>query len=441
MLFIDRTDAGRHLAQQLRHLRGTQAVVLGLPRGGVPVAFEVAEELHAQLDVIVVRKLGLPFQPEYGFGAIGEDGVRVIDHDVVRQADLTGPQIREVEAREHALLDRRLRQLRGDHPPVPLTGRTVVIVDDGIATGSTARAACLVARARGASRVILAVPVGAVPALTALRQNADEIVCLHTLTRSFAVGECYGDFSQVSDDQVAILLGKAATFLARPDRESPDPQEVMLNVGGARLTGSLVLPDQPVGVVVFAHASGSSRHSPRHQFVAGRLLRAGLGSLQVDLLTPDEELRRAYVFNVPLLAARLAGITGWLRSEPSTAVLPFGYYGTSTGAAAAAWCAAATPPLPVSAIVSRGGRADLAQPRLAQVQAPTLLIVGGADRPVLDLNRQAQQRLTCQNRLEVIPGASHLFEEPGALEEVASLARDWFACHFTRLVGAIAASG
>ncbi len=178
MFFVDRADAGRHLARRLRYLGGADVVVLGLPRGGVPVAFEVAGELHAPLDVVVVRKLGVPFQPEYGFGAIGEGGARIVDDYVARQAGLTGPEIAEVEARERVLLDRRVSQLRGGHPPVPLAGRTVIIVDDGIATGSTARAACLVARARGASRVILAAPVGSTAGTAALRRAADEVVCL-----------------------------------------------------------------------------------------------------------------------------------------------------------------------------------------------------------------------------------------------------------------------
>jgi putative phosphoribosyl transferase len=436
MLFVDRTDAGRHLAHRLRHLRGPDVVVLGLPRGGVPVAFEVAEELHAPLDVIVIRKLGVPFQPEYGFGAIGEGGVRVVDDYVVRWARLTGPQIAEVEARERILLDRRVGQLRGDNPPVPLAGRTVIIVDDGIATGSTARAACLVARARGASRVILAAPVGSVEGTAALRRAADEVVCLHTPARFYAIGESYGDFSQVSDEEVTILLGKAAAWLAGPGSGHPDPAEVVLNIAGTRLPGSLVVPDRAVGLVVFAHGSGSSRHSPRNRFVAGALNRAGLGTLLADLLTVNEELSRAYVFNITLLAARLAGITGWLRSQPATAAIPLGYFGASTGAAAAMWAAAGRPPLPVAAIVSRGGRPDLAGRRLAQVRAPTLLIVGGADELVLDLNRQAQAQLTCENRLEVIPGATHLFAEPGALEQVADLAREWFTRHFAQLASA-----
>jgi putative phosphoribosyl transferase len=431
MLFVDRTDAGRHLAQRLRQLRGADVAVLGLPRGGVPVAFEVAEELHAPLDVIVVRKLGVPFQPECGFGAIGEGGVRIVDNYVVQQIRLTDAQIAEVEARERAQLDPRVGQLRGDNPPVSLAGRTVIIVDDGIATGLTARAACLVARARGASRVIFAVPVGSVEGTAALLRTADEVVCLHTPARFSAVGEWYGDFGQVTDEEVTVLLGKAAA--AGAGSMDSDPAEVMLNIGGARLPGSLVIPDRASGLVVFAHGSGSSRHSPRNRFVAAALNRAGLGTLLVDLLTGDEELSRAYVFNIPLLAARLAGITGWLRSEPATAAIPLGYFGASTGAAAALWAAGASPPLPVAAIVSRGGRPDLAGRRLAQVKAPTLLVVGGADQPVLDLNRQAQTLLMCLNRLEVIPGATHLFEEPGALEQVADLARDWFTHHFDRL--------
>jgi putative phosphoribosyl transferase len=439
MMFVDRTDAGRHLAPRLRHLRGADVVVLGLPRGGVPVAFEVAEELRAPLDVIVVRKLGVPFQPEYGFGAIGEGGVRIIDDHVVRQTRLTGELMAEVESRERAVLNHRVSQLRGDHPPVPLAGRTVVIVDDGIATGSTARAACLVARARGASRVIVAVPVGPAEEAAALRGDADEVICVRTQARFSAIGQWYGDFSQVTDAEVTSLLGKAAA-LAGPGRPDPDPAKVMLNIAGARLPGSLVIPERAAGLVVFAHGSGSSRHSPRNQFVAAALNRAGLGTLLVDLLTGDEELSRAHVFNVPLLAARLAGITGWLRSEPATAATPLGYFGASTGAAAALWAAAASPPLPVSAIVSRGGRPDLASQRLARVQAPTLLIVGGADRLVLDLNRQAQRQLTCENRLEVIPGATHLFEEPGALEQVADLARSWFTRHFARLISTEAVS-
>ena len=211
MLFADRADAGRQLAQRLAHLKGTDAVVLALPRGGGPVAFEVARGLQAPLNVIVVRKLGVPFQPEHGFGAIGEDGAMIIDDRVVRLARLTRQEIASVERRERDRLNRRLGRLRGDRPPVPLAGRTAVVVDDGIATGSTARAACLVARARGAARVIVAVPVGSAQAAASLRRDADEVICLHTPVPFAAIGDWYADFSQVADAEVARLLGQALT--------------------------------------------------------------------------------------------------------------------------------------------------------------------------------------------------------------------------------------
>jgi len=209
MLFTDRTDAGRQLARRLRYLRGDDPVVLGLPRGGVLVAFEVAISLRAPLDVIVVRKLGVPFEPEYAFGAIGEGGARVIDA-VIWRTWLTEVEVAAVEARERAELDRLVRLLRGGRPPVPLAGRTVVIVDDGIATGATARAACQVARARGAARVVVAAPVGPLDAVALLRRDADEVVCAN-IPRSFsAIGEWYADFTQTADDEVRALLEKAA---------------------------------------------------------------------------------------------------------------------------------------------------------------------------------------------------------------------------------------
>jgi putative phosphoribosyl transferase len=438
MLFVDRADAGRQLARRLLNLRGTDAVVVALPRGGVPVAAEVARGLRAPLDVIVVRKLGVPFQPECGFGAIGEGGATVIDDDVVRQARLTRQAIVGMEARERARLDRRVAQLRGGRPPVPLAGRIAVVVDDGIATGSTARAACLVARARGASRVIVAVPVGAAEAIASLRHDADEVVCLHSPAPFVAIGDWYQDFSQVADAEVTGLLGQAVMCPESRDA-APDPTEVTVDAGGVPLPGSLVIPPDAGGLVVFVHGSGSGRHSPRNQFVAAGLNRAGLGTLLVDLLTPDEELSRANVFNVALLAARLAAITRWLRDQPGIAAVPLGYFGADTGTAAALAAATATPRLPVTAIVSRSGRPDLVGGRLAMVRIPTLLIVGGADTMVLDLNQRAQTQLKCESRLAVVPGATHLFPESGALSQVTDLAADWFGRHLAR-TGAIAAA-
>jgi pimeloyl-ACP methyl ester carboxylesterase len=191
----------------------------------------------------------------------------------------------------------------------------------------------------------------------------------------------------------------------------------------------LRVPEGARGLVLFAHGSGSSSRSPRNRYVAGALNEAGLGTLLFDLLTPEEEADRANVFDVELLASRLLLATERVRESPDTAELPLGYFGASTGAAAALW-AAAEPGSGVAAVVSRGGRPDLAAPRLAAVRAPTLLIVGGRDELVLELNRQAQRELGGETRLEVVPGATHLFEEPGALDRVADLAAEWFARHF-----------
>ncbi|MEV7807127.1 phosphoribosyltransferase family protein [Microbispora sp. NPDC088329] len=210
-MFVDRRDAGLRLGERLRRLPGMQdAVVLGLPRGGVPVAFQVARALGAPLDVIVVRKLGVPYQPELGFGAIGEGGVRVMNPDVVRLANITGGEMAEVERHERAELERRARRFRGDREPVDLAGRTVIVVDDGIATGGTARAACRVARAHGASRVVLAVPVGAPETIASLRRDADEVVCLDTPDHFYAIGAWYDDFTQASDEDVVECLRQAA---------------------------------------------------------------------------------------------------------------------------------------------------------------------------------------------------------------------------------------
>ncbi|MEN3534735.1 phosphoribosyltransferase [Microbispora sp. ZYX-F-249] len=210
-MFVDRRDAGLRLGERLRGLPGAEdAVVLGLPRGGVPVAFHVARALGAPLDVIVVRKLGVPYQPELGFGAIGEGGVRVLNPDVLRLANVSRDEMAEVERRERAELERRARRFRGDRTPVDLAGRTVIVVDDGIATGGTARAACQVARAHGASRVVLAVPVGAPETIASLRRDADEVVCLDTPDHFYAIGAWYDDFSQTRDEDVIECLRQAA---------------------------------------------------------------------------------------------------------------------------------------------------------------------------------------------------------------------------------------
>ncbi|HEU5036548.1 MAG TPA: phosphoribosyltransferase family protein [Nocardioides sp.] len=207
-MFEDRAEAGRRLATLLRGNRGADLVVLGLPRGGVPVAAEVARALDAPLDVIVVRKLGVPSHPELAMGAVGEGGVEVVDGDIVRRAHVDPEQLAEVESRERAVVAARVAELRRGRPPLDLIGRVAVIVDDGIATGSTAAAACGVARSLGASRVVVAAPV-APPGLTAVGLDADELVCLERPWDFQAVGTYYRDFTPTTDREVAELLTAA----------------------------------------------------------------------------------------------------------------------------------------------------------------------------------------------------------------------------------------
>ena len=441
MVFADRDDAGRRLAARLGHLRGEPVVVLGLPRGGVPVAFQVARALGAPLDVIVVRKLGVPFQPELGMGAVGEDGVRVISPEIVDLAGVSQNQLAAVQAREQAEVDARAGWYRPVRPREPLDGRVAVVVDDGIATGSTARAACQVARAAGAAQVVLAVPVAPPGWQARIGADADELVCVGTPRGFRAIGQFYARFPQLSDEEVIACLERAAAppspaqaSIVRAAAAADPPgreQVVRPKAGVVRLAGYLTVPEDAPGIVVFAHGSGSSRRSPRNRHVAGVLTEAGLGTLLVDLLTPEEEADRANVFDIGLLAGRLAEVTRWLRAQPGAARAAVGYFGASTGAAAALW-AAAEPGAGISAVVSRSGRPDLARLRLTVVTAPTLLIVGGRDEVVLDLNRRAQAELRCENGLAVVPGATHLFEEPGTLDATAGLARDWFISHLMR---------
>lgn len=204
---------------------------------------------------------------------------------------------------------------------------------------------------------------------------------------------------------------------------------VWMPVGPVTLEGDLAIPEGARGIVVFAHGSGSSRRSPRNRFVAQLLRKGGLATLLFDLLTQEEEVMDMWSghlrFNIGLLADRLVGVTDWVTGNPDTQSLRVGYFGASTGAAAAL-VAAADRPAVVRAVVSRGGRPDLAGPALPRVHAPTLLIVGGADVPVITLNEEALAKLRVEKRLAIVPGATHLFEEPGALEEVARLALDWF---------------
>jgi predicted phosphoribosyltransferase/alpha-beta hydrolase superfamily lysophospholipase len=414
--FTDRRQAGRLLAP-LVAAATTAPVVIGLARGGVVVAAEVARALGAELDALAVRKIGHPWQPEYAIGAVAPGG-----EPFLRSADgLTPAQVAAAAAQARVAAARLDEALHARYARVPVAGREVVLVDDGLATGATMVAACRWARAEGAARIVVAVPAAPTATVEALRREADEVVAIHAVESFGAVGFWYERFDQVDTDGVLRLLDAAR-------EPAPVDEAVEIPADGVALPGDLTLAAGAAGLVVFAHGSGSSRRSTRNRQVASTLQQGGLGTLLFDLLTHDEAADRANVFDVPLLARRLAAAVDRALALPGCEELPVGLFGASTGAAAALWAAADLGP-PVRAVVSRGGRPDLAATRLRDVRAPTLLVVGGADPVVLDLNRQALDLLRCERRLEVVPGATHLFEEPGTLERVADLARDWFLAH------------
>jgi putative phosphoribosyl transferase len=463
-VFRDRDEAGRLLGEGLLGYRGHDVVVLALPRGGVPVAYHVARALDAPLDVFLARKLGAPMHPELGMGALTEGGLRVLDPAIVRLVGATPAQLERVVEREEAELRRRVARYRGDRPLPDVAGKVVVLVDDGIATGGTARAALRDLRQRGAAKLVLATPVGAHDACLALRADADEVFCLDTPAWFHAIGEWYQDFHQLEDDDVIEILARAhrerpapaaaqAPMPPAPWEASPVPpaaparathaappvptaRAMKLRVGEVALDADVTVPANARGLVLFAHGSGSGRHSPRNKAVANTLVGAGFGTVLFDLLTPGEELVDSMTgrlrFDIGLLSRRLIGVIDVVGRDPDLASLPIATFGASTGAAAAL-VAAAERPEQVRAVVSRGGRPDLGGDALLRVRAPVLLIVGGRDAPVLDLNRSALKALRGLSALAIVPGATHLFEEPGALEEVARLAVAWLGQHLAAL--------
>lgn len=436
MEYANRTEAGQRLGARMRSYSEEQPVVVGMPRGGVPVAIEVAKSLHAPFDIAVVRKLGAPGQSEFAIGAVAEGGIQIV-HPAAREASgATDDQLARTLRRERAELERRASVYRAECPKRDLNGRTAILVDDGLATGSTAIAAARSLRDRGAKKVILAVPVCPPESLEhPLDDSIDRVVSLMTPSPFFGVGLWFRDFGQVSDGEVIKLLREAAELGGDGSVEVPVGQEQVEieDHAGVRLYGELTIPEDARGLIVFAHGSGSSRTSPRNQMVARTLNRSHFATLLFDLLDPGEAAEPRNTFDIPLLGRRLVMATEQMLRRSDLAKLPVGMFGASTGAAAALW-ASTDLDRRVSAIVSRGGRPDLARERLEEVTAPTLLIVGGDDRTVIELNRAAAHRMFCPNEILIIEGAGHLFEQPGQLERVADEAAGWFAIHLKERV-------
>jgi len=419
--FQNRSDAGQALARALEHLRRQHPLILGLPRGGVPVAWEIARALDTDLDVLVVRKLGVPWQPEFAFGAIGEGGVTLVDYEACAATGIDDRDVQAVLQHERIELSRRVDMFRGSQPLMDVRDREVIVVDDGIATGSTMLAAVGVLRNLGAHSITVAVPVASQSAMKRIAPHVDEFICLQTPEPFYAVGNHYENFGQESDEHVRNLLAGFGTIPVSIPSTGILGQEIYL-------PGSLTLPTNLKGIVIFAHGSGSSRLSARNIHVARILNRAGVGTLLFDLLSDREALDRQNVFDIDLLASRLESAVDYIRSNEQWSNWPIGLFGASTGAAAALVTASRRREQ-VSAVVSRGGRPDLAGTSLPLVEAPTLLIIGGEDHAVIELNELASHQMRCSHEIKIVPGATHLFEEPGTLDQAALMARDWFVSH------------
>ena len=425
MLFRDRESAAYQLSRALRAYRGRNPLVLAIPRGAVPMARIIADELGGEVDVVLVRKLHAPMQHELAIGSIDEHG-HVLLNDHARRLEIPPGYLEQEQQKERKLLEERRRLYTSIHPPIDPAGRVVIVVDDGIATGSTMIAALRSVRERRPAWLVAATAVAPPETIERIRPCADEVVCLATPSDFQAVGQFFASFNQVSDEEVMAILRRVPPA---PGKEpEAEDHEVVIPADGHRLAGNLTVFRGAVGLVVFAHGSGSSRLSPRNRFIATTLQRARIGTLLFDLLTPEEDEIQENRFDIPLLGRRLVAATTWLQDRPEAAGLGIGYFGASTGAAAALMAAASLRGT-IRAVVSRGGRPDLAMPVLGNVAAPTLLIVGGRDDLVIALNRKAHAQLTGVRELAIIPGATHLFEEPGTLEEAARLAADWFARH------------
>ncbi len=432
-LFRDRIDAGRRLAGLLAPYAGDpEVLVLALPRGGVPVAAEVARALAAPFDAFPVRKLGVPGIPEMAMGALAAEGVVALTDYVIQYLGVPGHVVERVIAREVRELERRERTYRGNRPPPEVRGRTVILVDDGLAMGASLRAAALALRRQHPKRIVGAVPVAWRSSCAELQADLDGLVAVATLEPFHTVSHWYQDFTPTTDAEVCALLGVTQPIRGGLD-EATDldggmARTVSIPVGAAAIQGDLRLPGRAGSVVAFAHGSGSSRRSYRNRFTAGVLEEEGFGTLVLDLLTAKEQAEDAATarlrFDVHVLAERLGGAMDWLLVEGPLPSPGLALVGASTGAAAALVTAAERAGL-VHAVVSRGGRPDLAGPALARVKAPTLLIVGGLDGEVLALNQNAMARMVGEVRLAIVPGAGHVFDEPGTLGEAARLTTEW----------------
>ncbi len=413
MVFRNRSEAGRVLADALRQRGIERPVVLGIPRGGVTVAAEIARELDGELGVVVARKVGAPDQPELAIGAVTADGSSWIDADLARLTGADDAYLEQAKARE--VEEAKRRESVFDHHRQPsLEGRTVLVVDDGLATGATARAALRSVRNAGAARVVLAVPVAPPHTLAEMEREADDAIAATVEENFYAIGQFYLDFRPVSDEEVQELLGSA------PQRP-PERRDFRIRRGDIDLAARLLLPPGkgPFPCVIFAHGLGSDKDSPRNVPIAEHLLDAGIASLLFDFNGHGESLedpRGREAFPIDLAAAY-----AWAITEPAIDAHAVGVSGSSLGGTVALE-ALRMGKIKPRTMVLRGPPVE--EHAFAGLTVPVLVLVGEFDPLRTDIERAASGADAAV--VSVVPKAGHLFEESGALLETLERTVRWF---------------
>lgn len=423
MTYLNRKHAGQLLAEKLLKYKNSNPQILALPRGGVPVASEIATALRAPMDVLIVRKIGAPYQPELAVGALCEDEAPIWNPSILSRMGLEPDDMHKIVKKESDKIKKQIQLFREGRELTAFEKKTVIVVDDGLATGSTMLAAVNYLKKKGVTEIIVAAPIAADTSCEKLRAEVAGVVVLDEREDLRSVGEWYIDFTQVSDEQVVALLEESRKL----EKAQINTQEIVMPLKSVKLIGDLTSFSSMKALIIFAHGSGSSRKSTRNRQVARYLNDRGFGTLLFDLLEDQEALNRKNVFDLGLLNERLVQATYFIRQQKNLKDIPIGFFGASTGAGAALIASAKLQESEkIFAVVSRGGRPDLAGETLKEIVIPTLLIVGGLDYDVIDLNEQARKSLrNCE--LKIVPDATHLFEEPGALENVSQLTEEWFS--------------
>lgn len=421
MIFQDRDDAGRRLAEVLRGRGFEGAVVLGIPRGGVPVAAHIARALGGRLGVVVARKLRAPGNPELAVGAVTADGVAWVNEPLARNTGADRAYLdREIAAQADEAL--RREQAFDGHRRPPVSGRPVVIVDDGIATGATALAAARSMRAAGAKPVVLAVPVGPPDTLRKLRAEADQVICLHEDSDFWAIGQFYRDFHPVEDAEVRRILSEFAA--------GPAARDATVRRDGVELAVRLMSPGRPAPAVVFVHGLGSSKESPRNVVIASQLVDHGIAAVLFDLSGHGESTSGPRE-GVEEYIQDLEAVVAWTLAQPEVDREQFAVAGSSMGAVVALYAATWGRVRPRTMVL----RAPPAEPgEFVALRVPSLLLVGSHDSLVEAAKAAAATSPAVE--LRIIPGARHLFEEPGTLELATEATVSWLAAKLGAVVSA-----